>query len=341
MLNRARRLAFTRGLLAVCPVLLCPGPPLFAAEGAREPGSAVAESAEPGPAWNGFRLDDAVIPKEKFAIGGVRDGVRAIDSPRFVGAEEASQWVSPSMLVLGVQLGESARAYPERILDYHQVVNDEIGERPIVVTWDPVSGVPLVFSRRLGDRSLHFGVSGLLYQSHALIYDRETESLWSPFSGVAIAGPLKGEVLKRIPFSKEPAADWYSKHPRTRFLVRPFPKVIDYRRSPFAAHWSSPEIPFPVAATDPRFHPKEVVLGVSIGGVDRAYLGSVLTEAGGRIVDVVRGQKIRIEYDTETASFRWQAPDTLEVTEAYWFAWKAHRPETEVWQGIFPDAADR
>ena len=331
-------MSFTRGLLASCPVLLCPGPPLFAEDGAREPSPAVSRSSEPGPAWNGFRLDGAVVPTEKLVIGGERDDVRAIDAPEFAAAKEASQWVSPSMLVLGVQLGDSARAYPERILDYHQVVNDEIGERPIVVTWDPVSGVPLVFSRRLGDRTLHFGVSGLLYQSHSLIYDRETESLWSPLMGVAIAGPLRGEALERISFSKEPAASWYSRHPRTRFLARPFLKAIDYRRSPFVAHWSSPEIPFPVAATDDRFHPKEVVLGVSIDGVHRAYLGSVLTEAGGRIVDVVGGQKIRIEYDTETSSFRWQAPDTLEVTEAYWFAWKAHRPETEVWRGIFSEA---
>ena len=75
-------------------------------------------------------------------------------------------------------------------------------------------------------------------------------------------------------------------------------------------------------------------------GVDRAYLGSVLTKAGGRIVDVVGGKKIRIEYDTESASFRWDAPEGLEVTEAYWFAWKAHHPETEVWDetllGQFP-----
>ena len=304
---------------------------IFAVFGVGSVADAEGEIVPPQPGWNGFRLDPALVPKDKVVIGAARDDVRDIDTPRFTNAKEASQWISPSTLVLGVRLGDVSRAYPERILDYHQVVNDDVGGQPIVVTWDPVSGVPLVFSRRLKGQSLHFSVSGLLYQSHSLIYDRETQSLWSPLMGVAIAGPLQGTTLKRVPFIKQPAHAWYSQNPETQFLEPPFPKQIDYRRSPFAAHWSSPDLPFPVDAKDERFHPKELVLGVSVDGVDRAYLGSVLTKAGGRIVDVVRGKKIRIEYDTENASFRWHAPEGLEVTEAYWFAWKAHHPETEVW----------
>lgn len=282
---------------------------------------------------NSFALVDPLVPREKLVVGGGRNDVRSVDSPSFSDAREASRWVSPSMLVLGVRVGEESRAYPERVLDYHQVVNDSLSGEPVLISWDPVSGVPLAFSRRQGDRVLQFGVSGLLHQSHSLLYDRETESLWSPLMGVAVAGPLKGSKLDRIPLVKQPARDWYAENPETTFLKRPFPEQIDYRRSPFIAHWSSPDVPFPVDARDERFHPKEMVLGVSTGDLHRAYLGSVLTEMGGRVVDVLGDQKIRIQYDTESASFRWEASPGLEATEAYWFAWKAHRPGTEIWDG--------
>jgi len=189
-----------------------------------------------------------------------------------------------------------------------------------------------VFRRRAGERTLRFGVSGLIYQSNFVLYDLETESLWSQLRGEAIAGPLAGGRLERVVARQEPLGAWLLRHPDSKVLVRPLPRRIDYRYSPFSAYWVSETVPFPVAAEDSRYHPKEVVLGVELDGAERAYLGSILTAAGGRIVDDFRGHKIRVAYDGESGTFAWEGPAALRFTDAYWFAWKAFHPETEIWR---------
>ena len=99
--------------------------------------------------------------------------------------------------MLGVSIGGDARAYLDSpILEYHQIVNDTVGGVPIAVTYDPLTGAPLAWKRSVGGRTLRFGVSGLLYNSGFLLYDHETESLWSQFDGRAIAGPLAGKTAR-------------------------------------------------------------------------------------------------------------------------------------------------
>jgi hypothetical protein len=254
-----------------------------------------------------------------------------VDDPRFVKAAEAS-WVVPGNPVIGVEIGGEARAYPVHILEYHQIVNDEIGGVPVAVTYDPLAGSPVVFRRKLRARVLRFGISGLVFQCNFVLYDLETESLWSQLRGSAIAGPLAGTRLERIPSRQEPLGAWLMRHPESKVLVRPLPRRIDYRYSPYSAYWVSETVPFPVSAKDPRYHPKEVVLGVEVDGAERAYLGSILTAAGGRIVDEFRGRKIRVAYDGESGTFAWEVPDDLRVTDAYWFAWKAFHPDTQIWR---------
>jgi hypothetical protein len=92
-----------------------------------------------------------------------------------------------------------------------------------------------------------------------------------------------------------------------------------------------------VRARDGNFHPKELVLGVEVGGRARAYLGSRLAAAGLRVEDEVDGKRIRIDYDPDEAVFVWEAPDDVAVTDAYWFAWKAFHPDTEVWHAPEPE----
>ena len=289
---------------------------------------------------NGFDLSGATVPRASILKGGPpRDGIPRVDEPRFASVETAT-WVGPTSAVLGVEIGSDARAYPVHLLEYHQVVNDVVGGVPVAVTYDPIAGVPRVFRREVRGRTLRFGISGLIYSANFLLYDLETGSLWSQFLGRAIAGPLAGQVLARVTVRQEALAVWLARHPRTRVLERPLPERIDYRYSPYEAHWVSEKIPFPVSARDDRFHPKELVVGVVVGGHARAYLGSALTAAGGHAVDEVAGRRIEIDYDTNLAAFHWEAPDDVEVTEAYWFAWKAFHPETEVWEPPAAPAAE-
>ena len=281
---------------------------------------------------NGFSLAGARVPAEEVRAGGPpRDGIRSVDVPEFVPSAEAS-WVASSNPVLGLSVGEAAHAYPVHLIERHQVVNDELGGLPVAATYDPLAGVPRAFERRVGDRTLSFGVSGLLYNHNFLLFDRETESLWIQFTGEAIAGELAGQRLHPLRIRQEKLSTWLERHPRSGVLVRPDPRHMDYRYSPFTSYIVEDATIFPVKARDERFHAKELVLGVVHEGVARAYLGSRATSAGGVVEDELHGRRLRLRYDTNDGVFNYEVPDDVEVVEAYWLAWKAFHPDTEVWE---------
>ena len=111
----------------------------------------------------------------------------------------------------------------------------------------------------------------------------------------------------------------------------PFPENVFYRLSPYAAYWLEDKTLFTLAATDSTYHAKELVLGVVVGDTARAYVGSILTRDGGESDEKIDGKRVRVAYDSETGTFQWQVDEGVEVTEAYWLAWKAFHPSTEVW----------
>lgn len=295
-------------------------------------GVAGADAPPPRDSLNDFSLTNLSVPRESIRGGGPkRDQIRAVDAPEFVAAGEAT-WVKSDTVVIGVELDGVAHLYPVHLMEYHQIVNDDIAGIPIVLTYDPLTGAPIAYRRKLGDRILEFGVSGLIHNSNFLLYDRATESLWSQFDGRALSGPLANSRLERVRTRQESLESWLERAPKARVLVRPEPKRFDYRYSPYSRYWVEDKIPFPVDSRDDRYHAKELVLGVRARNRSRAYLGSILTRAGGSAIDEFEGHRIRIEYDSDLGIFRYRVPDSLEVTEAYWFAWKAHQPDTEVWQ---------
>lgn len=290
-----------------------------------------ASPATAEPVKNGFDLAGARVPAEKIIEGGPpRDGIKSVDDPSFA-TPDGSKAVTGRTPVHGLALGDAAHVYPEHLMEYHQIVNDALGGRPVVATYDPLTGVPAVYGREVEGRTLEFGVSGLLYNHGFLLYDRQTESLWVQFTGEAVAGPLAGKKLPELRVRRETLDVWLARYPRSRVLEPPAPDAIDYRVSQYEAYWVDDEILFPVEAKDPRFHPKELVLGVSKGGAARAYLGSVATAAGGEVVDRFQGSPIRFVYDTDLGVFSWEVPEEVEVREGYWLAWKAFHPDTQVW----------
>jgi hypothetical protein len=297
---------------------------------AAPPGASAAPAVGEAPSLGGFRLVDARVPVAHIVPGGpAKDAIEAVDAPRFVPVEKAT-WVLSESPVLGLARGDAAHVYPVHVIERHQVVNDVLAGTPVVVTYDPLAGAPAAYERRAGERTLDFGVAGLLYNANFLLYDRATESLWSQLRGDAVAGPLAGTRLVRLPLRQEPLARFVERHPGALVLEPPSDR-IDYRHSPFTSYWIENEIPSRVDAVDRRFHAKEVVLGVSRDGKARAYLGSLVTAAGGKLDDEFAGRKLHVEYSSDRAVFRYTAPDDVVVQEAYWFAWKAFHPNTEVW----------
>lgn len=304
--------------------------------GGSEGGAPGAKGAGAPEALDGFALTDLSVDRALLVSGGPgKDGIKSVDAPEFSDIGSAT-WVGRDTEVLGVEVGGDARAYPLRMLEYHQIVNDVVGGVPIAVTYDPLSGTPFAWRRVSQGETLELGVSGLLYNHNFLMFDRGSESLWSQALGEAIAGPRAGQKLERIEVRQETTGAWIARHMETRFLRPPFPEKVPYQLSPYQSYWVEDRVPFPVAAKDERFHAKELVLGVTVNGTARAYVGSVLTREGGSADDRIDGKRVRVSYESETGTFRWEVDEGVDVWEAYWFAWKAFHPKTEVWRADAP-----
>ena len=294
------------------------------------PAAALAAHAADAPKKGGFALTNLEVDASKIVEGGPgKDGIHSVDAPKFVDLPKAP-WLALDTEVLGLQQGGQARAYPVRMLEFHQIVNDAFGSAPVAVTYDPLAGTPAAFSRKVGGKTLTFGVSGLIYNDNFLMYDHETNSLWSQFLGRAIAGPLAGQRLERLPLRQETAGAWVTRVKDTQVLMHPDPERVPYVESPYSAYWLQDKVLFPVAAKDERYHAKELVLGVVVDGKARAYLGSILTRDGD-VDERINGKHVRVRYSSETGTFDWEVDPGVEVTEAYWLAWKAFHPDTEIW----------
>ncbi len=140
------------------------------------------------------------VPLSEIVSGGPpKDGIPAIESPRFEPVSEADRWLGNLDPVLVVELAGSVKGYPLGILIWHEIVNDELSGVPLTVTFCPLCNTALVFDRRLGGRLLDFGTTGRLRQSDLVMYDRQTETWWQQAVGEAIVGELTGERLTLVP----------------------------------------------------------------------------------------------------------------------------------------------
>ena len=278
---------------------------------------------------NGFSLTPSSIPVDEILAGGpARDAIPALVDPPRIPADE-SRW-DPEQWVVGVAIGTEAAAYPLSILEWHELVNDTLGGEPILVSWCPLCGTAMVFDRRIGGRTRSFGVSGLLYRSDLLFYDRETESLWSQIRSEAVTGPSLGErlVLRRGRMLRW--HEWRELHPDTNVLSPQTGHRRPYGRSPYGDYATSERLRFP-APTDRRYHPKTPTLGLRLAnGAARAYPAVEVVRAGGKAAERLAGRDVRVAYDPARETFSVEAPPEVEVIEGYWFAWMAFHPESSV-----------
>jgi hypothetical protein len=292
------------------------------------------DMAQADPMLNGFDLSQASVPISAIERGGPpKDGIPAIDRPRFVNAAGAK--LADEDRVLGIAREGIVRAYPVRILNWHEVVNDQFGPKPVVVTYCPLCGTGMAFEPPEETRATGFGVSGLLFNSDVLLYDRATQSLWSQILSKAISGPLKGRVLPSVPLSHTSWVDWRRRHPGTQVLSTVTGYERDYGRDPYAGYDRVPRLIFDVQHRDGRHPLKEWVLGLRINGTAKAYPFSVLervVDRAGTLQDKVGGHRLTIRYDRvhRTAEAVDEQGRPLAGILAFWFAWVAFHPETEV-----------
>jgi len=280
---------------------------------------------------NGFDLDDASVPPEKILRGGPpRDGIPALDAPEFAPADASG--LAASTHVLGLSHQGVARAYPIGILNWHEIVNDRFGDAPIAVTFCPLCGSGIAFIARIDGEPLSFGVSGLLYQSDLLMYDRNSESLFSQIGGEAITGKQKGKKLATIAVTHTTLGAWLERHPQSLVLQKPREYRRDYERDPYLGYAQRPDTYFPVEFRARGLHPKERVLGHVINGEARAWPFIALRRVDSPLADQLGGETVRVFYDEEsdTARLENEQGEQLAATTLFWFAWSAFHPDTSL-----------
>ena len=226
-------------------------------------------------------------------IDRLRDAIEPVYSPEYDDVE-GGRWLNDDDAVVGYVSGSGAYAYPIKILNLHEIVNDVIDGVPVLVTYCPLCASGAVYSRELDGQVLLFGNTSALYQSDLVMYDHQSGSYWFQVIGEAIVGPATGRRLTLLPSMTTPWAAWTGLHPDTKVLKRPGPGAR-YRSDPFLGYEdrvNSGQFAFPVTESklDDRLQAGDRVLAVEVEGSHKAYaLNGVREEA---INDVVGHQEI-------------------------------------------------
>lgn len=280
-----------------------------------------------------FNTENLQVPPEQLLSGGPpKDGIPSLTDPAVVPAGEV-RFLRADDRVAGVTLNGEARAYPMRLLNWHEVINDELGGVPIAVVYCPLCDAVSVVDRRINGQTLEFGVSGLLLNSNVVFYDRVDQALWSQVGLESLSGPHAGQSLDHLAWTITSFGDWKAEHPDGTIVSLDTGHQRNYARNPYARYFASDRLMFPVQPLDNRLPLKTRVVGVRLGGEAKAYPLEAITAApGGQLEDEIAGQRVVLTADGEGRAQVVEAPKDAEVVHTFWFAWAAFHPETELAQ---------
>jgi hypothetical protein len=304
-----------------------------------------------------FSLNRAKVPRDLVVRAMATDGVRALTRPQIMTPAEADLWneehrgklLVPDDRVIGVDLGGEVRAYPVRLMRWHEVVNDVVGGEPVAITYSPLCDSVAVFSRSNDGEVVELGVSGYLFNSNPLLYDRHLEPaaspLWLQLGGEVVAEPEPGFAS---PLPLRVAAlttwgEWRQRHPETTVLA-PQPDMEKiYKRDPYHSYFGSDLLHFPVRPLPPAGprHLKDRLVVVTVEDRHHAFalrdLAAIAGSGKGE-VEVDAGRlPIRIDFHVApgTATVEPLGDESLlhAVRHTFWFAWYSLG-------GMIPDTAE-
>ena len=261
-----------------------------------------------------------------------RDCIPSVDSPTFISTAEANDILPEDTVGIGLSYKGEERFYPFNMLVTREIVNDEMAGEPIVVTYCPLCGTGIVFERKVGNKVFEFGVSGMLWQSNLLMYNREASeddiSLWSQVLGEAVVGKHTGTKLSIIPSDIVRYTGWRKDHPGS--LVLNTGRIGD----PYGGEYYSVALLF-----SPNFNeessplsPTEYVFGVEIEGSFKAYPRELL--AVGKTSDTFAGRVLIIDKKESgiVRIFEEGSDQPLPLVTGFWFSWVAAHPDTELYK---------
>ena len=245
-------------------------------------------------------LKSWAIPRDEVFDGGPgKDGIPALTEPEFISAEEA-EYLSDDDLVIGFVHGDEARAYPHDILDWHEIINDRVGDANISVTYCPLTGTGIGWNREIDGNVTTFGVSGLLYNSNLIPYDRNTGSNWSQMRLDCVNGELRGKEVEVFPLVETTWLTWKEMYPATLVVSLNTGHNRDYGRYPYGNYRTDHDyLIFPVANEDDRFQNKERVLGIVQSGSVRVYSFAGFGDKVTVINDKLNGRDVVVAGNSE------------------------------------------
>jgi len=276
------------------------------------PGTAVAvatptrEALPPSGAEAEFSTDfsrHTVDYAEILSGGPPKDGIPSVDDPHFISVEEAGGWLEAQEPVIFLRLGDDARAYPLQILVWHEIVNDVVDGRPVLVTFCPLCNTAIAFERTVDGRVLDFGTTGRLRYSNLIMYDRQTETWWQQANGEAIAGALTGTRLAFLPAAIVSWENFQTTYPDGMVLSTDTGYARAYGQNPYVGYDDVSNTPFLYRGpeTPGQLRPMTRVLAIERNGDVVAFPYSTLEEL--RVVhESVGGEEVVVLWEAGTSS---------------------------------------
>ncbi|MGD8744603.1 MAG: DUF3179 domain-containing protein [Candidatus Woesebacteria bacterium] len=278
----------------------------------------------------------AKVAKEDLLQGcSGRDCIPSIDNPVFETATEADGWLEADDRVFAIDFNGVVRAYPQRIMNWHEIVNDHAGDTPIAITFCPLCGSALAFERKVDGVITEFGVSGKLHNSDLVMYDRYEGNLWQQITGEAIVGPAarRNEELEQIFITTVRWGQWREEHPETEVLSRDTGYRRDYDQYPYGTYEENDQLLFGVEGLDNSLQIKTPVYGIEVEGLSKAYPASVF-ESGDEFSDKLGEVLLNFKKDSdgEIIITRVDTGEQITPIRLFWFAWAAFHPNTELYK---------
>ena len=215
---------------------------------------------------------DWAIPSDQVFDGGPgKDGIPSVDNPIFIDAGLVD-FLDPDDLIIAVEVDGEVRGYPHRILDWHEIVNDEIKGLPLAITYCPLTGTGTAWKRKINGVTTTFGVSGLLYNTNIIPYDRETDSNWAQMLLRAVKGEMKGQKIETYPVLETTWATYQSRWADSKVMSTETGFNRNYSQYPYGDYRTNNyKVIFPLEVDDDRRPRKERGLGVIINGKAKFY----------------------------------------------------------------------
>ena len=242
----------------------------------------------------GSNGQDWLVPRDQVFDGGPgRDGIPALENPEMVLAG-AINYLSPDNLVVGFKSGDDIRAYPHAILDWHEIINDTYPDKNLAITYCPLTGTAIGWNNTLNGQATTFGVSGLLFQTNLMPFDRLTGSTWSQMRLDCVNGELIGTQAETYQVVETTWATWKEMYPQTKVNSLNTGFSRNYQRFPYIQggqdyRTSNTFFLFPFSPVDNRLPSKDRVLGVIVGGDVKVYPIKTLDDEVTVIMDLYNG----------------------------------------------------